>query len=335
MKNKAGIFFLKTILLSVPVLLLVGSYIYLDPWRVLFKYENYYKNSFVDLNRNYIGTEVYLKNKEKYKYNSFIFGNSRSRSFLCTDWIKYIPGASPMHYDANAETLLGILSKMKLIDKKGGSLDYALLIIDRSVLSSAEFNHGPVFEPHPAESKSSMVKFQATYLQYYLSDFFFLKYNEYYCTKKSKEYMHTMLYLDPLEYNPLTNDIYWTVYTNEMKKDPSAYVKKHHIVYAPRDTLKTLISEKCLQEPQIRLLSGIKEIFNKKQTKYKIMISPLYDQKYISPEDIVILDSIFGKENVYDFSGKNQYTRDIENYFESSHYRRRVALDIMSKMYAN
>lgn len=335
MKNKAGIFFLKTILLSVPVLFLIGTYIYLDPWRVIHKYEDYYQNSFVDLDRDYISTEVYLKNKDKLNYNAFIFGNSRSRSFLCTDWIKYIPGASPMHYDANGETLLGILSKIRLIDEKNGKLDHALLVIDRSVLSSAVFNHGPVYEPHPAESKSSMLVFQATFLQYYLSDYFFFKYNEYYYTKKQKKYMHKILFLDTLEYNPLTNDIYWTVYTNEMKNDPSAYIEKHKTSYVQRDTQNTLVSEKCLGAQQIRMLSEIKEIFSRKHTKYKIMISPLYDQKYISQEDIVMLDSIFGKENVYDFSGRNQYTRDIENYFESSHYRRRVALDIMNKMYAN
>lgn len=34
-----------------------------------------------------------------------------------------------------------------------------------------------------------------------------------------------------------------------------------------------------------------------------------------------ILKDIFGYENVFDFSGINEYTNDIHNYYERGHYR--------------
>jgi hypothetical protein len=49
--------------------------------------------------------------------------------------------------------------------------------------------------------------------------------------------------------------------------------------------------------------------------------------------DLRYLTNLFGKENVYDFSGINEYTESIYNYYENSHYRPYVADEIMKKLY--
>jgi len=57
-----------------------------------------------------------------------------------------------------------------------------------------------------------------------------------------------------------------------------------------------------------------------------------YKQK-LSVDDVEKLQNVFGRNNVYDFSGHNLFTKDYNNYYETSHYRPSVAADILSIIY--
>jgi len=46
-----------------------------------------------------------------------------------------------------------------------------------------------------------------------------------------------------------------------------------------------------------------------------------------------MLIDVFQKENVFDYSGKNEWTEPIGNFYETSHYRPFVARRIMSQVY--
>ncbi len=59
----------------------------------------------------------------------------------------------------------------------------------------------------------------------------------------------------------------------------------------------------------------------------------MYDQIPLEKEQLNLLYDIFGKENVYDFSGKNEFTESVFNYYENSHYRPHVAAEIMDIIY--
>ena len=58
-----------------------------------------------------------------------------------------------------------------------------------------------------------------------------------------------------------------------------------------------------------------------------------FDQKKINEKDLLIIEKIFGSKNVYDYSGVNEITLDIHNYYEKSHYRRRVGRKILDEIY--
>jgi hypothetical protein len=61
----------------------------------------------------------------------------------------------------------------------------------------------------------------------------------------------------------------------------------------------------------------------------------MYDQLRIDKTDLNYLEQLFGKSNVFDFSGKNIFTENIGNYYEDSHYRPHVAQKIMEYIYAD
>lgn len=137
----------------------------------------------------------------------------------------------------------------------------------------------------------------------------------------------------PINYNPVTNDFYLKVYDEALEKDPQKYIKEHIEFFPARDTVNIKMSDAVISNKQLFLLNEIEKVFKKQNTNYKVVISPPYDQEYFNKEDLKKLISIFGKEHVYDFSGKNEYTRHVENFFESFHYRPKVARDIMQKIY--
>ncbi len=77
------------------------------------------------------------------------------------------------------------------------------------------------------------------------------------------------------------------------------------------------------------------KILKENNTKYKIIISPLYNQIPLSNGRKEILFNIFKEENIYDFSGENCYTKFIYNYYETSHYRKFIGDKILDKVYNN
>ena len=89
-----------------------------------------------------------------------------------------------------------------------------------------------------------------------------------------------------------------------------------------------------LMKPQIKLLSEMAEVFQTHHTNCKIIISPEYKQIRMNPADVEQLKNIFGSENVYDFSGINQYTNDIRNYYDGAHYRPCLGRQLLDSIYA-
>jgi hypothetical protein len=78
----------------------------------------------------------------------------------------------------------------------------------------------------------------------------------------------------------------------------------------------------------------MKEIFAANNTDYRIVLSPMYDQKKLNAKDMNTLYEVFGKDRIYDFSGINDITQDMYNYFETAHYRPSIAYRIMDSVYA-
>ena len=91
--------------------------------------------------------------------------------------------------------------------------------------------------------------------------------------------------------------------------------------------------EPVIKESQRQMLAEIKKIFTKHHTSYRIVISPQYDQIKFNPEDLRYLEDLFGKDFVFDFSGRNILTENYKNYYDKFHYRPQVSRQIMEIIY--
>lgn len=321
---------------SIPLVPLIGSYILFDPFKVLWHYENYYvEGDGGSLNRNFVSTMNYLNKKEKYDYDSFILGNSRSLFYFVNDWKKYIaPNSKCYHFSESGGSVNGIYYKLKLIDENNAKIRNALLVFDTYLLSELELDNGYLFATPPAlKDNNNFLEFHYEHFMQWTDLKFLWFWLEYRITGEYKSYMDDYIAkgTNYKYYNPVTNEEPLVVQDSLIalglyydKERTNEFRDKQHPSVHP------VISK---NEAIVERLRDIYAILHKHGTKYKVIISPMYNQEKLNPCDYRVLCDIFGAENVFDFSGINDWTKDYHNYYEPSHYRPTVASDIMRIIY--
>jgi hypothetical protein len=321
---------------AIPFLILFIGYIVYDPFKVMKHYEGY---SYLNLaaNRDFISTEMYLKNNKKYKYNSFILGSSRTLAYRPASWTKHLSANSnPFIFDSSRESIFGVYSKLKYLDSKRTKIDNALIILCRDVtFVNFEDEKGFVYIKDPRTSGGSNLEFQFAFLKAYLNPNYFYRFYDYSFTKHYKPYMkgYFQNYLENKKNNfdTITNAIYRFDEEKELSQNPiEYYAKRKKIFYERQGETKDTIQR--INAQHIFMLQEIKRILEKNHTNYKIVLSPLYEQIKFNDKDFVILKQLFNK-NMYDFSGKNYFTDCAANYYENSHYRPIVGDSILNIIY--
>jgi len=337
--------FLKKVVIFISIGLIpfiIAGILYLkyDPFKVLYNYKCYIetnKKATVTLDKDYVSTSTFINNNSTQKYNSFIFGNSRSIFFEINDWKPYLKNdARCFHYDATGESLWAINKKINFINKSGNKIKNILLIFDHATLvqDHGANTHLGIISPQLV-NYSNILKFHKTFFFTFLEPEFFFTYMDYQLSGKVKQYMKESYILDhrKRDYDPITNEMRFSYFENLIENN-EYYTPNRLSVFYKRDTLNQFFSKKCIGEKQEIMLNNIASIAKKHNTNLKIIISPLYDQKKLNPKDLNYLIKLFGKENIFDFAGINSFTNDYRNYYESSHYRPHVTREILRKVYS-
>ncbi len=314
-----------------PILLVVSSYFILDPFRVLYRYGRYYEGCFIEPNRDYVSTQVYLQNRPSRTYDSFIFGSSKSQAFCCGEWKKYHPEIDCFHYDAAAETLYGIERKLRFLDSSGARLDHVLIVLDQQTVSGVANSRGPLFIKHPRISGESRFQFQLVFFKAYFQESFFVKYLDFLLFRKLRPYMKDVIHDNGLALDPETNDAVHRI-LKVIVADPDKFYAGRKKMFYERSPEAYKKSRSVIGKEQIELLRNIEDVLQKHRTHVQIVVSPSYDQIPLHPDDRSALKSIFGDGNVFDFSGVNEFTSNARNYGDATHYLPRVANEIWRRI---
>lgn len=318
------------LIFGIPFWLLAISYFVFDPFHVLRNYQEYGSNYLKTYNRNRISTQTFLNYNPKYHFESFIFGSSRSSAFRTSAWSKYIGDPNPYHFDAFNDNISGIRGKMQFIENQGNKIKNALIVIDNDTFSEQYDDESDIVHMKDCmwSGRNPLMYhlefFKAFFKKKYFISFFDLKINKTYRPWMEEFFKFKYYYEAP------SNDFYFPENEEGIQKDSVKYYanpdfKKRYWKPEPYD--------KTINEEHLKELKIIKEILDRNKSKYKIVISPLFNQIDYSPIDLEVLNIYFGKENVYNFSGINKYTNDIANYYEMSHYKPQLGNILMKEMY--
>ncbi|MCB0733431.1 MAG: hypothetical protein H6608_11760 [Flavobacteriales bacterium] len=326
-------------ILFIPFSLLMAMYLYFDPFMVIHEYDTYYKpeaSAMIALNRGHVSMKVLKKNSQDISYNSFILGNSRSIFFQVKDWKKHLDeNAECYHLDGTNESLLALTKRLIYLEEQGYDLTNLLLVLDFSVLSRIEFptTHLEVISPSIL-GQSGIFNFQKSFFRAYATPKFLYSFLDFKTSGKVKKYMLEEYIFDNvrLNYEWRSNEIRFDYYEDLIEQ--GIYSEEGRLPrFYTRDSVERY-SVQSIGEGQKALLERIGTIVKNHCSNFKLVISPLYDQQRLDRGDFTYLRKVFGSENVYDFSGKNELTEDTLNYYESSHYRPHVAREIMDSIYA-
>lgn len=325
----------KGLLFLFPFLLMISCAVILDPFKVFREYDDYYTKNFVSNNRELASLRLYERNYPKLKYDSFIFGSSRSLVYRVDHWQKYLPpGASGFHFDGSGDGIYGIYNKLRYIDETGREVRNALIVIDRDGMRVTRNRKSVLYISPPCLSKESSVSYYSELMKPFFHIRFVVGYFDYLLFRKYRSYMQDYFYNMKYDHHSdnVTNDFLFG-YDRMISEDKEGYygkLVKEGILY---DRRKITDDNVPVTAEEIDLLKKTREILRKQRTNYRIVVSPCYNQIKLDAARIGLLREIFGKENVYDFSGVNRFTESIYNYYEDSHYRPHVANEILDIVY--
>ena len=327
-------FLIQLVLFLTICLIPVFLYLIIDPFKVIYKYSeqiNTTKDYQITGNRDFQSTQLLLWNYKKYNYDSFILGNSRSIFYQVNTWNKYVNG-NCFHFNASSESLYGIDCKLKLLDELKLDIKNVLIILDEGTFSVTKNSPGHLFIKHPALSKESLFAFHAEMFKGFFPKAIFA-YIDLFITGERKKYMGTYGIIGNVwRHDVKTNQLTYFIYDNEIKNNPELYYADKKALLKKRGVVQRISAPSIFSEQDV-LLKSIYSVLKSHDSNYKIIISPLYDQIKINPADFNYLTSLFGPENVYDFSGINSITNDYHNYYETSHYRPIVCDSILGIVY--
>ena len=319
---------------GIPIVVLLVVYLITDPFRMLHPFSLHY---FDETNRDYLSSELFLRNDSIHHYNSFIFGSSRCCGFNTYQWKHYLPeGARQYLFQAWGETLTGIEQKIDYLDENGNSIDNAIVMFDiPGTFGKKQLPKEVLSIKHYRFSGQSLLAFQS---------YLFLGFAQ----KPSKWFSSIKQYNNPImkdfPADTISND--WVI--NNRDADISVQPPKDSLKDCSaitRDVFFKEIEDKTdldlkENEPLItnvffNQLNHIKAVFDKHQTDYRIIISPAYcyNHPQINAEDLKILQDIFGENNVFDYSGKNEITIDYNNFSDPNHFGLSVGWQIIEDMY--
>lgn len=330
-------FIVKLLLYLAPVWIVLAIYAVKDPFKVLYHYNAYYKpvdSLYFELDDDYISTQTLIQNYSEYNYDSYIFGSSRSDNYRVSEWAKYINSGKCYHYNAAFESLYGMEKKMELLTKRKYPIRNALIILDTELLSDLHNDAGHIRLKHPLLSGQGEFAFQAEFLKDFFDKEFLRSYLDLLYSGHIKPYMAQIgvMNKDVFHYDVASNEFLQSAIEMEIQQDSDKYYADRTQLFFTRPDVERSSQRVIFGEGE-HMLQQMKAMLDAQHTVYKVIVNPLYNQVKLNNDDLKILQRIFDKEKVFDFSGKNAITENKYNYYETSHYRERVSTAIMKYVY--
>jgi len=319
--------------LTIPGVLWAAAYLALDPFGVVWRHGDYCCAHGVQYNRDYVSTEQYLVHPARDSLDAFIFGSSRTDVYHAADWTPYIHSSRVFHFNAFGEGLFGVATKLRWLDARGARLRHVLIVTDTGMLSTVGDQLGHLYLKDPRTSGTSPLAFHAAFLKAFATPKFLTAYADYRLFHRWRPYMLGFITPDEVGYDRALNERYLVSADRAIRERGDAYFADLERAH-PRPRVAPAAAPAVIGPTQRRMLLDIASVLARQHSDYRIVVNPLYDEVPLNPADLAQLREIFGAGAVFDFSGANSITRDVHNYYESSHYRPAVARSILREIYA-
>ena len=329
-KHKLLTFYLKCLVISLPVLLLVAFYAYKDPFMVLRSYTDY-DHSWVVQDEGAVAWEKYKQQRRRCHYDSYVMGTSCTKAFPCSIWQHYITGR-PFRFFSNAEGLGDVSLKLEALEEQPGQkIENLLLVVERSFFEKESAQGGIMHLMPPEVTGKSWASYQTEFLQSFFYPKFLVPYLKYAFTGYRDPKASGVFYDDLPSRDRVTNEALLPEEA-EIKRLGEHYWQQGEWNSETRKPRETSLAPRVLGERQIRMLADLQNFCERHHTNLTMVIGPNYQRERFNPDDLDILLHIFGPQCVYDYSHDDRFI-DFHDYYDMSHYRARMGEAIMKEIY--
>lgn len=286
---------------------------------------DFFEINFINYNRSFDST-VKLKN-EKNKPTSFILGNSRSLAVTCEDWIEYLPSNEiPFHFDGSRENIHQIRKKIEYLIKSDYDVEKILAVVDYETLNNFK-NEGHIYQLHPDVSGDKIL-FHLNEVKPFFNIKFISSVVYYFLTEKHLGFMRSYIVKNKPFKNGSFNDLF---FLNEFD------IARDSLGYYSRPAIKKMFKlkrySKLKDHNRLKFeLTKIKEIIDKNKIDFKLLIVSPYKLNELGEDYLILVNTIFDHNEVYDFSGSD-YKYEQGNFHESSHFRRKIGQYFLKYIY--
>jgi len=306
-----------------PLVLFAGSilaYLIIDPYKIIRIHADY--TDVLEITPGNIYSTQIINTE---KYNAFLLGNSRTIAIPPSLWKNYLPkSARPFQFWAPGDRLLGITKKLFLLHKLGKSIDHAIIIL--CPCTSFDLLGKAYESQHYEYTNKNPMLFHAEY---------------YWKAMHWETALISPAWLSPIKVNVVAKThMAYIPEGNEHYLKYDSLIKMDSVTYYKQANLqgKFKIKSTPCKQPDVNefhylLLKSMAEIFKHHNTNYRIFISPLYNSMPISNTELHILEAVFGKERIFNFSGYEYITQNQGYYYEFSHYRKLVGELMLEESY--
>lgn len=316
-------------IIAVPVALLVGVYVAVDPFKVLRHYDNYYYYQDLDQNPNLAMTSIrnYERLSQLHNYNAFLFGSSLVQCLPADHWLKYLPlDAEPFYLNSNQSTISSIARRIEWLDARGDSIKYALIVIDPGGLADHE-SYTPAIIAYPEVSDVSWLKWHWTFIKgFYHRDYI----ASWIGTKLSGEPVNirTINTMRRNRYGYDARSNYMPYTYDEIQAADSGI--KHPVWPAnnPGKVMPPLLTQRYRGE-----IASIADVMARHNTDYRVIIVPNAHHVSFHPTDLDLMRYTFGSRLIDTTGALDSLTHVDSLWYDPYHFRPEIGRAVIDMAY--
>lgn len=325
-----------------PVLLVVGLYLLIDPYRVV-KGEipdsfivDPYNHPTLYRNKGLMSLKALERRVgEGDTPDSFVFGSSISCYYDVDYWNKYIGSSTvPFHFDSSHEGAASLLKKIQYIKNHGIDIKHALIVLDPLAISHPLQGDNIVnLDPPAIDAKPwSQPAWQYSYLRTATSTDFLINYLPYlYDGRYNQNGRHALFEVQPMHYDVYRNEESIPLWDSIIRLRPEIFYTARRL---PAVRELHCADSARIDDERERYYRVIADELS--SSDYQVVISPTIERDTLSSRDRRLLADIFGHDRFHDFSVSMSHIALADsNWYDSRHYRAPAARMIIDSIYSS
>lgn len=322
---------------AIPLLPFVVAYIWLDPYKVLRSYDDYFSDG-LGVNKGVVTIKTFKELYPVYGYDSFILGASISCYYQAHEWIKCLPnGAKPFHMDSSGQTIHNTRLFLEYIDRECAEIDNVLIVCSPYVLKIA-YDENSLYGVIPPDVACGGWKyvwnFHYNFFKRLSTYHYYASFIPWKLHGKQEDLMREehIFELQPISYEESVNEESIPQWDREIETDSAGFYSRHEI-HIPDKDAPYEVCERLIDENMQDDFRRIAEILRRRGASYKIIVSPTLQLEVLCDEDDRFLRSIFGDGYVNLTREFREELSDRKNWYDNTHYRPVLATKFMQRAY--